>query len=138
MGVSSASAQVASVDVARLTASAVGADHRALANHYRAHAIEHDADAARHDTLAAEAKARPSDDDAWDLARDAAHYAQHSREAAEALRDLAQLHDAIADRLDSGTASIPPAKSCCGKGMAGKKDTRTPAAPAPKREHVEH
>ena len=69
-------------------ASTVAADHRALATRYRAHAAEHEADAALHDALVADLKARAADDEAWDLARDAAHYAQHSREAAEALRDL--------------------------------------------------
>ena len=130
-------AQVASADAVRLSTSTVAADHRALAAHYRSHAIEHDTDAARHDTVAAEAKARRTDDDAWDLARDAAHYAQHSREAAEALRDLAQLHEAIAERLDGskGTETAPAAKGCCGKGMAKEHGEAKPAAAAPKHEH---
>ena len=79
-------------------ATATAADHRKLAAHYRAHAAEHQADAATHDAIVAAARKRATDDDAWDLARDAAHYAEHSREAAEALRDLAALHDAMATR----------------------------------------
>jgi hypothetical protein len=104
------------------------ADHRALAAHYRAHAVEHDVDAARHEKIAVAAKARAADDDAWDLARDAAHYAEHSREAAEALRDLAQLHEAIAERLDgpSRTEGSAEAKGCCGKATADKKDKAKP------------
>lgn len=130
------SAQVTGADVVRLSTSTVAADHRALDTHYRSHAIEHETDAARHDTVAAEAKARTADDDAWDLARDAAHYAQHSREAAEALRDLAQLHEAIAERLDAkGTDPAPAAKPCCGKGMTKDKGEAKPVAPAPKHDH---
>ena len=71
--------------------------HR-LAAHYRAHAVEHEADAKLHEEIAAAQRKRTDDDDAWDLARDASHYADHSREAAEALRELAQLHDAMAQR----------------------------------------
>jgi hypothetical protein len=108
-------------DVITHSSSKVAADHRALAARYRAHAAEHEADAALHDALVADLKARPADDDTWDLARDAAHYAQHSREAAEALRDLAQHHEAIADRLGPAEpVNTPAAGGCCGKGMADK------------------
>ena len=52
-----------------------------------------------HDEIAAVARKRASgSDDAWDLARDAAHYADHSREAAEALRELVRLHEDMAKR----------------------------------------
>ena len=87
-------------ELKKLGASAkTAAEHNRLAAHYRAHAAEHEADAATHDEIVAAAKKRAStDDDAWDLARDAAHYADHSREAAEALRELATLHEDIAKR----------------------------------------
>jgi hypothetical protein len=129
-------AQTAPADVIKLSSSTESADHRALATRYRAHATEHEADAALHDALVADLKARIADDEVWDLARDAAHYAQHSREAAEALRDLAQQHEAIADRLGSAERGhTPPAGSCCGQGMADKtkgmadKKAPTPAEP---------
>jgi hypothetical protein len=136
--VSPVSAQVPGADVIRFSTSPAATDHRALAAHYRAHAIEHDADATRHDTLAAEAKARATDDDSWDLARDAAHYAQHSREAAEALRDLAHVHEAIADRLEGGKAIevAPASMGCCGTGMAKERAKTQPDAPAPKHDHA--
>ena len=52
-----------------------------------------------HEQMAQAARKRAAqDDDAWDLARDAVHYSAHSREAAEALRDLATLHDEMAKR----------------------------------------
>ena len=94
----------------RLTASAkTAADHKALAAHYRAHADEHAADAAAHERIALEARARRNDDDAWDLARDASHYAEHSREAAEALRELAALHEGVAERAAGSKGG------CCSK-----------------------
>jgi hypothetical protein len=137
LGVTPASAQIAAPDITRFSTSTAAADHRSLAAHYRAHAVAHETDAARHDALAAEVKARAADDDAWDLARDASHYAQHSREAAEALRDLAQLHEAIADRLDAakGTGAAPAARWCGGKGKPGEKGEEKP--PAPQNEYPE-
>jgi hypothetical protein len=80
-------------------AASTAAEHTKLAAHYRAHAAEHELDAKIHEDIAAAQRKRAGDDDAWDLARDAAHYAEHSREASEALRDLAQLHEGIAQRL---------------------------------------
>jgi hypothetical protein len=116
-----AGAQTSQPDLKKMSSSTVAADHRALAARYRAHAAEHEADAARHDALVADLKARTADDETWDLARDAAHYAQHSREAAEALSDLAALHEAAADRLGPPDGEkTPSAGGCCGKGMAGK------------------
>jgi len=121
-------------DLSKRSFSANAADHRALAAQYRAHAAEHEADAAAHDALVTDARARAADDDAWDLGRDAAHYAEHSREAAEALRDLAQLHEAIADRLAPADTATAPAgkaekKGCC---ATHKSDSTKgePAAPA--------
>ena len=80
------------------TSAKTAADHKRLAAHYRSHAAEHEADARLHDELVAAFRRNKADDDAWDLARDAAHYADHSREAAEALRELATLHEAMATR----------------------------------------
>jgi hypothetical protein len=75
-----------------------------------------------HEALVADLKARDADDGTWALRRDAAHYAQHSSEAAEALRDLAQHHEAMAERLGSTEpAKTPASAGCCGRGMADKK-----------------
>ena len=116
-----AGAQTSQAELKKESSSTVAAERRSLAARYRAHAAEHEADAALHDALVAELKARTADDETWDLVRDAAHYAQHSREAAEALRDLARLHEAAADRLAPVDAEKPPsAGGCCGKGMAEK------------------
>ena len=121
MATSPAGAQPSRADLIKASSSTVAADRRALAAQYRAHAAEHEADAAMHDALVADLKSRAADDETWDPARDAAHYAQHSREAAEALRDLAQLHEAAADRLASVDGEkTPAAGGCCGKGMADK------------------
>jgi hypothetical protein len=82
----------------KLGASAVtAADHKKLAAHYRAHAAEHEADAKAHDEIVAAAKKQGSSGHAFELALGAAHYAEHSREAAEALRELADLHDGMAE-----------------------------------------
>lgn len=121
-------------DLSKRSASTVAADHRALAAQYRTHAAEHDADAVAHEALVAEMRTRLADDEAWDLARDATHYAEHSREAAEALRDLAELHEAVAERLASAStnatpgAKTPDPKGCCAKHMADKAKAE-PAAP---------
>jgi hypothetical protein len=74
------------------------ADHKKLAAHYRAHAVEHEADAKVHEVIVAAArKQNQASGHAWELARGAAHYAEHSREAAEALRELAVLHEGMAE-----------------------------------------
>ena len=93
-------ASLSNAELKRLGASAsTAADHARLAAHYRAHAAEHEADAAIHEGIAEDARKRAAtNDDAWDLARDAMHYAGHSREAAEALRELAALHDELGKR----------------------------------------
>jgi hypothetical protein len=121
-------------NLSKRSASIVASDHRALAAEYRAHAIEHETDAAAHEALVAELRARLNDDDAWDLARDATHYVEHSRQAAEALRDLAALHEALAERLAPATteaapeSKTPEGKGCCAKHMTGKAKVE-PAAP---------
>ena len=74
------------------------ADHKKLAAHYRAHAAEHEADAKLHEEIVAiERKQDQASGHAWELARGAAHYTAHPREAAEALRDLAVLHEGMAE-----------------------------------------
>lgn len=100
IGVATQGTALSNAELKRIGASAsTAADHARLSAHYRAHAAEHETDAAIHDGIAGEARKRAaSNDDAWDLARDAAHYADHSREAAEALRELAALHDAMGKR----------------------------------------
>ena len=94
-----ASAQkLSDAELKKLGASAVtAADHKKLAAHYRAHAAEHEADAKLHEEIVAAARKDQSSGHAWELARGAAHYAEHSREAAEALRELADLHDGMAE-----------------------------------------
>jgi len=65
-------------------------EHQKLAAHYTAHAIEHENDAKVHEELAAlYEKTEPK------LVKEAHHYATHSREAAEALRNLAKLHQEL-------------------------------------------
>jgi len=67
------------------------ADHLKLAEHFSAHAVEHEADAKIHEQLAA-----PYEKTHPQLAGEARHYAAHSREAAEALRNLATIHQDLA------------------------------------------
>jgi hypothetical protein len=65
-------------------------EHQKLAAHYTAHAIEHENDAKVHEDLATlYEKTEPK------LVGEARHYAAHSREAAEALRSLAKLHQEL-------------------------------------------
>jgi hypothetical protein len=73
-------------------------DHKKLAEYYRAHAAEHEMDAKLHDQIVAASRKNPADNQAWELGRAADHYAEHSREAAEALRELATLHDGMAQQ----------------------------------------
>jgi len=73
------------------------ADHQKLAAYYHAQAAEQEAQAKLHEGIAA-AASKKRDDDSWETARAAAHYAEHAREAAEALTDLAKLHEGMAER----------------------------------------
>jgi hypothetical protein len=67
------------------------ATHEKLAAHYTTHAAEHEQDAKEHEELAAlYAKSEPR------LSAEAKHYATHSKEAAEALRNLAKIHTDLA------------------------------------------
>jgi hypothetical protein len=66
-------------------------EHQRLAAHYNAHAQEHEVDAKEHEALGAlYDKSEPS------LAGEIRHYAAHSREAAEALRAIAKIHQGLA------------------------------------------
>ena len=62
-----------------------------LAAHFTAHAVEHENDAKLHEDLAT-----PYEETHPQLAGEARHYAAHSREAAEALRNLAKIHQELA------------------------------------------
>ena len=81
------------------------ADHKKLAAHYRAHAAEHEADAKMHEDIVAAAKNAPATGHNLEMALGAAHYAEHSREAAEALKELAELHDGMAEASGKGAKS---------------------------------
>src|SRR5262245_65506182 len=95
--------KLSDAEVKRLaTSTATAADHRKLAAHYRAHAAEHEADAKLHEEIVAAArKLDQSSGHAWELARGAAHYAEHSHDAAEALRELAALHEGMAESAEA-------------------------------------
>lgn len=82
----------------QVAASHANADeHQKLAAHYTAHAAEHEGDARQHEELANRyAKTEPS------IAGEARHYAAHSREAAEALRELARLHQNLSKEHAAG------------------------------------
>ena len=70
---------------------ATTAEHLKLAAHYTAHAVEHESDAKVHEELATQyVKTEPK------LSGEARHYAAHSREGAEALRELARIHQDLA------------------------------------------
>src|ERR1700693_1897271 len=80
------------------TSARTAEDHHKLAAYYRIHAAEHEADAKLHDEIVIMSRKRPADDDAWELGRGAAHSADHSREAAAALRELVAIHEGMAQR----------------------------------------
>jgi hypothetical protein len=86
------SGKLSDADFQKAAAShANAAEHERLVAHYNAHAVEHEGDAKVHDTLAKQyAKGEPN------LAKETEHYATHSREAAEALRNLAKIHQDLA------------------------------------------
>ena len=91
------SAKISDQEFRKLAAShANAAEHQKLAAHYMAHAVEHETDAKIHEELANQyVKTEPS------LAGEARHYAAHSREAAEALRELAKIHQGLAKEHDA-------------------------------------
>jgi hypothetical protein len=81
-----------------MSATVTAADHKKLAAHYRAHAAEHEADAKLHEAIVvAVRKEAEHSGHAFELALGATHYAEHSREAAEALKELAALHEGMAE-----------------------------------------
>jgi hypothetical protein len=86
------SGKLADQDFRKLAQSHANADeHQKLAAHYVAHAVEHESDAKVHEDLANQyEKSEPK------LSGEARHYAAHSREAAEALRALAKIHQELA------------------------------------------
>lgn len=86
------SGKLSDADLKKLAEShSSAAEHQKLAAHYTAHAVEHENEAKLHDALAAQyEKTEPK------LAAEAKHYAGHSREAAEALRNLATIHQDLA------------------------------------------
>ena len=96
--------KLSDAELKRLATTATSAaDHKKLAAHYKAHAAEHEADAKLHDDVVAAARKQDlSSGHAWELAREADHYAEHSREAAEALLALAKLHEGMAEVATEG------------------------------------
>jgi hypothetical protein len=69
-------------------------DHMKLAEHYSSHAIEHENDAKMSEELAAHTSGHHASEAGLD--GELRHYAAHSREAAEALRTLAKIHQQLA------------------------------------------
>jgi hypothetical protein len=69
-------------------------DHKKLADHYTSHAIEHESDAKMSEELAAHTSGHHASEAGLD--GELRHYAAHSREAAEALRTLAKIHQDLA------------------------------------------
>jgi len=70
-------------------------DHLKLAAHFNAHALEHENDAKLHEDLATHLSGH-HDAVETGLAGEARHYAGHSREAAEAMRNMAKIHVQLA------------------------------------------
>ena len=68
-----------------------GDDHLKLAEHFAAHALEHENDSKIHEELAGYYETKEPR-----LAGEVRHYAGHSREAAEAMRNLAKIHRELA------------------------------------------
>jgi len=69
-------------------------DHRKLAEYYTEHAIEHENDAKLSEELANKVSGHHATEAG--LAGELRHYAAHSAEAAEALRNLAKIHEQLA------------------------------------------
>ena len=70
-------------------------DHMKLAAHFTAHALEHENDAKLHEELAGHISGHHDAVESA-LASEARHYAGHSREAAEAMRNMAKIHAELA------------------------------------------
>lgn len=69
-------------------------EHRKLAEHYAAHATEHENDSKLSEELASKVSGHHATEAGLD--GELRHYAAHSKEAAEALRNLANIHQALA------------------------------------------
>lgn len=69
-------------------------DHSKLSEHFAAHAVEHENDARLCEELAARTSGHHASEAGLD--GELRHYAAHSREAAEALRSLAKIHQQLA------------------------------------------
>lgn len=69
-------------------------DHRKLAEHYAAHALEHENDAQLSEELASKVSGHHAMEAGLD--GELRHYAAHSKEAAEALRNLSKIHENLA------------------------------------------
>jgi len=69
-------------------------DHMKLAAHFNAHAAEHESDAKLHEELAGHLSGHHAAETG--LVAEARHYAAHSREAAEAMRNMAKIHTTLA------------------------------------------
>lgn len=75
------------------------ADHRKLAKHYRAIATNRETEAKALDALATRYKSGlpgVTDGQAYELSRALRHAAEHARDFAEALDDIAEVHEGIA------------------------------------------
>jgi len=84
--------KLSDAELKTLAASAKTApDHAKLAAHYNAHAAEHEGESKLHEQLA-----NQYDKTSPQLAGESRHYAAHSMEAAEALRNLAKIHESMA------------------------------------------
>jgi len=70
-------------------------DHLKLAAHFTAHAIEHENDAKLLEELSGHLSGH-HDAVETGLAGEERHYAAHSREAAEAMRNMAKIHGQLA------------------------------------------
>jgi hypothetical protein len=70
-------------------------DHLKLAAHFTAHAIEHENDAKLLEELSGHVSGH-HDAVETALAAEERHYAAHSREAAEAMRNMAKIHGQLA------------------------------------------
>lgn len=76
-------------------------DHRKIAEHYAAHAMEHEADAKLSEELASKVSGHHATEAGLD--GELRHYAAHSKEAAEALRNLANIHQNLAKEHQKST-----------------------------------
>ena len=87
--------KLSDADFAKVARTHAGAaDHMKLAEHYTAHAAEHETDAKISEELASQVSGHHATEAGLD--GELRHYAAHSKEAAEALRNLARIHQGLA------------------------------------------